>query len=343
MARTYPFSLAFNQCLGSKEDSYSFSSVHLEDLHTGEMEYLVTVQQLVDPIPKTLDPASRFALRGHVTPTGHQRLCHSMRAVLWWLLPSDGDFRWAPNGTHYYLAGQGRRVVLRGGDVTQPLYKSHMNWIHDPVPPMPCHAAMDYSDTPVQSSDTPVQSRDTRVKSRDTHVKYRDPPVLTSDTQASDIAINASSGAPLSLPHPKKSRRRRRRNRRSGNENSAPRSPAPMTPDDRWSNRNLASKRATQHQPAASDPTQMKSTPVYKGQSIHSSHLTQPPVPATNRNSGFPFGLEHCEFPGLYKPALPDLRQDLNTTPIRVNNSGSGFFSPSLPATLHQTLLWTAC
>ena len=62
MARTYPLSLAFNQCLESKEDPYSFSSVHLEDLHNGETEYLVTVQQLVDDIPKSLDPASRFAL-----------------------------------------------------------------------------------------------------------------------------------------------------------------------------------------------------------------------------------------------------------------------------------------
>ena len=174
MARTYPLSLAFNQCLGSKEDPYSFSSVHLEDLHNGETEYLVTVQQLVDAIPKTLDPASRFALRGQVTPTGHQRLRHSMRAALWWLLPSDGDFRRAPNGIHYYLARQGRRVVLRGGDVTQPLFESRMNWIHDPAPPTPRRTAMDYSDTPVQSSDTPVQSRDTRVKSRDTHVKSRD-------------------------------------------------------------------------------------------------------------------------------------------------------------------------
>ena len=96
-------------------------------------------------------------------------------------------------------------------------------------------------------------------------------------------------------------------------------------------NNNSASQRATQHQPEASDPTQMKSAPVYKDQSIHSSHLTQTPIKATNRNSVFPFGLERCEFPGLYKPALPDLRQDLNTTPIRVNNSGSGFSSsPSL-------------
>ena len=51
MARTYPLLLAFNQCLGSKEDPYSFSSVHLEDLRSGDMEYLVTVQQLVDAIP----------------------------------------------------------------------------------------------------------------------------------------------------------------------------------------------------------------------------------------------------------------------------------------------------
>ena len=268
-----------------------------------------------------------------------------MRAVLWWLLPSDGDFRRAPNGIHYYLARQGRCVVLRGGDVTQPLYESRMNWIHNPAPPPPRRPDMDYSDTPVQSSDTPVQSRDTRVKSRDTHVKSRDPhiksrdthanshdpPVLTSDTQASAIAINASSGAPLALPHPRKSRRRRRRrNRRSANENSVPRSAAPVTPDERWANSNSASQRATQHQPEASDPTQMKSAPVYKDQSIHSSHLTQPPIPATNRNSAFPFGLERCELPGLYKPALPDLRQDLNTTPIRKNNSGSGFSSPSL-------------
>ena len=285
MARTNPLSLAFNQCLGSKEDPYSFSNVHLEDLRSGDMEYLVTVQHLVDAIPKTMDPASRFALRGQVTPTGNQRLRHSMRAALWWLLPSDGDFRRNSDEIHYYLARQGRRVVLRGGDVTHPLYESRMHWIPDPTPPPPRRTGMDYSDTPVQSSDTPLQSCDICE------------------------ATSASLGAPLALPHPRKSRRRRRRrNRRSTNENSAPRSAAPVTPDERWANHNSVSQRATQHQPEASDPTQMKSTPVYKGQSIHSSHLTQPPIPATNRNSAFPFGLERCEFPGLYKPALPDLR-----------------------------------
>ena len=109
-----------------------------------------------------------------------------------------------------------------------------MNWTHGPAPPPPRRTDMDYSDTPVQSSDTSVQSHDTRVKScdthvksRDTHMKSRDPPVLTSDTQASAIAINASSGAPLALPHPRKSRRR---NRRSANENSAPPLSRPSDP-----------------------------------------------------------------------------------------------------------------
>ena len=127
MAWTYPISLEFNQCLGAKEDPYSFSSAYLEDLRNGDLEYLATIKQLVDALPKTLDPTSRFALLGHVAPSGHKRLRHSMRASLWWLLPSDGEFRRAPHALHYHLARQGRRVVLRGGDVTQPLYESRMN------------------------------------------------------------------------------------------------------------------------------------------------------------------------------------------------------------------------
>ena len=181
-----------------------------------------------------------------------------------------------------------------------------MNWIYDPAP---CRAT-------VHSSNTSVNSRDT--------------PVLTSDTQASAIATRTSSGAPLTLPLPRKCRRRRRRQaRRSANGNSATQSAAPVTPDERWANQNSVFQRATQSQPEASDPTPMKSAAVYKGQSIHSPYPTQPPISATNRNSAFPFGLERCEFPGLYKPALPDLRQDLTAGTLRVNNSGSSLSSPS--------------
>ena len=190
--------------------------------------------------------------------------------------------------------------------VTQPLFESCMNWVYDPAPPASRRATVDCSDTPVNSSDTPVH---------------------TSDTPAS-VIISAFSGAPLASPHPKKSRRRR--NRRSANENSAPRSAAPVTPDERWANKNSASQRATQPQSAASDPIRMMSTPVYQDQSFHSSHLPQPPVPATNKNAAFQFGLDRCRFPGLYKLAHPDPRQDLTANPSRVNNSGSGFSPPSL-------------
>ena len=211
-----------------------------------------------------------------------------------------------------------------------------MRWIPDPTPPPPRRAGMDYSDPLVQSSGTPVQThsdyvrpRDTPVKSRSAQTKSRTSQVHTSDTQASAIATSAPPGVPLALPLPRKCRRRRRRKaRRAANENAAPRSAAPVTPDERWANQNAGFQRATQHQPEASDPTQMMSAPVYKDQSIHSPQLTQPPISATNRNSAFTFGLERCEIPGLYKPALPDLRQDLTAGTLRVNNSGSSLSSP---------------
>ena len=151
MAQTYPLSLEFNQCLGAKEEPYSFSSVYLEDLRNGDLEYLSTIKQLVDALPKTMDPASRFALRGHVTSTGHKRLRHSMRAALWWLLLSDGEFRRALHALHYHLARQGRCVVLRGGDVTQPLYESRMNWVNDPAPPASHRPAMEAAPTPASA------------------------------------------------------------------------------------------------------------------------------------------------------------------------------------------------
>ena len=131
-------------------------------------------------------------------------------------------------------------------------------------------------------------------------------------------------------PQKKSRRRRRRRNHRSANENSAPCLAVPVTPDERWANSNSASQRATQPHPAASDPTQMMSTSVYRPQSFRSSHLPQPPISTANENSAFQFGLERGGIPGVYKPALPDLRQDLNTIPARVNNSGPCFSSPSL-------------
>ena len=113
------------------------------------------------------------------------------------------------------------------------------------------------------------------------------------------------------------------------NENSAPRSAAPVTPDERWANHNAGIQRATQHQPEDNDPTQMKRTTVYQDPSIHSHSFTQLPISAANRNSAFTFGQERRGIPGLYKPALLDLRQDLTAGTFGVNNSGSSLSSPS--------------
>ena len=63
----------------------------------------------------------------------------SLRLALWWFLPRDGDFRLAADGLHYYLARQGRRVVLRGGNVTSPLHESRLLWIHEPHRSQPSH------------------------------------------------------------------------------------------------------------------------------------------------------------------------------------------------------------
>ena len=79
MARTYPYSLSYDTCIGPAEDAYNFSSIYIEDLQSGQRTYVKHVQQLVDLLPRTLDPSSRYTLRAHVTPPGHQRMRDSLR------------------------------------------------------------------------------------------------------------------------------------------------------------------------------------------------------------------------------------------------------------------------
>ena len=135
MARTYPLTMPYNQCLGARADPLSFASLRLVDLRNGQSQYLSTLQQLVDSLPRTEDPSSRYALQGHIALPGQKRLRHSMRAALWWLLPSDITFRRAVDSLQCYLTRQGRPVVLRGGDVTLPPFERYLNWIPDPDPP----------------------------------------------------------------------------------------------------------------------------------------------------------------------------------------------------------------
>ena len=86
---------------------------------------------------------------------------------------------------------------------------------------------------------------------------------------------------------------------------------------------------AIQHPREQPDPSQWPMATVYRPPSFHSSHVSQPPIPATNENTGSPFDLDRCEFSGLYKPAQINPRQDLTATPTRVKSSGFGLSSPA--------------
>ena len=134
MARTYPLTISYNECLGRKANPLSFASLRLIDLRNGHSEYLSTIARLVDALPKSMDPASRFALQGHITRPGETLLHHSIRAAIWFLLPSAGAFCQSSSSLQYFLTRQGQRVVLRGGDVTPPPRERHLNWIHEDHP-----------------------------------------------------------------------------------------------------------------------------------------------------------------------------------------------------------------
>ena len=135
MAHTYPLTIEYNECLGRKANPLSFASLRLVDLCNGHNQYLSTMGQQMDALPKTLDPASRFALRGHIARPGQSRLRHFMRAAIWFLLPSDGVFRRSSSSLQYYLTRQGRRVVLRGGDVARPPLERYLNWVPETALP----------------------------------------------------------------------------------------------------------------------------------------------------------------------------------------------------------------
>ena len=89
MSRTYLLTVDYNECLGRKANPLSFASLRLVDLRNGHSQYLSTIGQLIDALTKSMDPASRFALQGCIARPGQTRLRHSMRAAIWFLLPSD--------------------------------------------------------------------------------------------------------------------------------------------------------------------------------------------------------------------------------------------------------------
>ena len=219
----------------------------------------------------------RFALRGHVTRPGQQRLRHSMRAALWWLLPSDGEFHRASYSLQYYLALQGRHVVLRGGDVARPFYENRLNWVPDPAPPAP--RRLDHLTSSVPASTSPVT--------------------------ASTVNTPPSEAHPRLLRRLQPRRRRKRKTAVAANDNSASREADLATPLELSANRNSsrwASSVATRPRSAANDlpgfqpgtRSALKKPP----QSFPSSQPSQHPDPAANQNQDCPFRQDHSEIRG---------------------------------------------
>ena len=178
------------------------------DLRNGQSQYLSTLQQLVDALPKTEDTSSRYALQGHIARPGQKRLRHLMRAAIWWLLPSDGLFRHAADSLQYYLTRQGRRVVLRGGGVTLPPWERYLNWVPDPAPPPTSYHGDLTSPAPTanQENTLPLDaSHKLPRRLRPCRRKGKQPGLLANENSASRMAGSATQlGSPanrnLALP-----------------------------------------------------------------------------------------------------------------------------------------------
>ena len=112
MARVRPLTIPNQLALGPKHSALSFASLHLIDLHNRTGQYLTTLKDLRRALPKTTAEGARLALQGSVASPGQRRLRKSMRAAIWFLLPSDGEFILDPVSLQYYLARRGRRVIL---------------------------------------------------------------------------------------------------------------------------------------------------------------------------------------------------------------------------------------
>ena len=316
MARTYPLTLPYNQCLGSRVDPLSFANLRLVDLRNSQSQCLSTMQQLVDALPKTEDPSSRYRLQGHIARPGQKRLRHSMRSAIWWLLPSEGIFRYASDSLQYFLTRQGRRVVLRGGDVTLPPLERYLTSVHDPAPP-PCQYHGDLT-SPAPSGDhgislsnqenMPPQDASRKLPRKLWPRRHKERQPGSSANQNSP-SWKAGSGSQCSPPANGNSASREvdsaTRPGSTTNENSAFQEACSATRPRSTANRNspLAGNR-----PEISGS--MRSTPVKHPQTFLCPQHPQHPRFWTNHNSECRFDPDHPEFRGVYKPAQPSIQQD---------------------------------
>ena len=227
MARTYRLTVSYNESMGSKENPLSFASLRLVDLRNGQSQYLSTMKQLIDALPKMLDSASCFMLRGHIARPGQPRLRHSMRAAMWFLLPSDGVFRCSSTSLQYYLTRQGLRVVLRGGDITLPPLECHLNWVPDPAPTPPSDHDKENHPPPHEPRKLPRKIRPRRRKREHHHQRL---PGATGSTPGTSPSPRGRMSTPVKHPQLPQLPQPHQPPRPAANENSS-RAHLPDQPD----------------------------------------------------------------------------------------------------------------
>ena len=280
----------------------------------------------------------------------------SLRTALWWLLPKDGDFRRAADGIHYYLARQGRRVILRGGNVTSQLHESRLLWIHDPHPNQPPRVpprqtVIKENRDPVLRNNTPTVPRNNNAVNNSDARAQAHPEIIpsaswfNSNLSPSSVPTRSSVSKPMprtnlqhnkattqvtrqsdsSPPKRKRDRKHRRERRAQERENKH----ESFIHDARWNTqsplvppRSSIPVRVTQSDPQGSGPISSMRTAVYPPlKSVGNS--------AANENLPFQIGLGSREIPGLYKLTAPDPNQDTWAYSPAANSSELGPPSPT--------------
>ena len=120
-----------------------------------------------------------------------------MRAAIWFLLPSDGTFRRSSSSLQYYLTRQGRRVVLRGGDVTLPLCERYCNWVYKTAPPPSRDHGKENLPPPEESRKLPRKMRPRR-RQREHHHHQR--PGITGSQPGTSQSPSPAMSTPVKHP-----------------------------------------------------------------------------------------------------------------------------------------------
>ena len=119
-----------------------------------------------------------------------------MRAAIWFLLPSDGTSRQSSSSLQYFLAHQGRRVILRGGDVALPPWERYLNWVHETNPPPSRDHGKENIPPPEEPRKLPRKMRPRR-RQREHHQQHR---IITGSQPGTSQSPSPAMSTPVKYP-----------------------------------------------------------------------------------------------------------------------------------------------